>query len=167
MSTATCSTAWKVVNPLGFSIFLHKCVVNVIIKKPIKQMKQIWYTYLNNESLKWFNITYLWEVKVCEPLISVSGVTLLVQQNLQLNVSCWSVLYIHSEVLPISAQNNSSLFTSDPSNNVSVRSRSALWLFYLFAKIHFFLLYSFFGRTYELRAVVLIHVLTFNLRVHL
>ena len=82
------SAAWKFVNPLDFSVFLHKYdlkhdqIFTQVLKldkvNPFKQMrpkKSFFSSFLFIYWGKLSNLTYLWEAKVWEPLLSVTGVT--------------------------------------------------------------------------------------------
>ncbi len=71
------SAAGKFVNPLEFSIFLHKYdpkhnqifaqILKVDKENPIKQMRQKYFLSFIYSG-KWSNIAYLWVAKVCESL---------------------------------------------------------------------------------------------------
>ncbi len=105
------SAAWKFVNPLEFSIFLHKYdpkhhqifaqVLKVDKENPIKQMRQIFslpFIY----SGKWSNIAYLCIAKVCDSLGLAVNLKVILESSVQRcfesvqwlsNVSSWPVLF--------------------------------------------------------------------------
>ncbi len=77
--TLVYSAAWQFVNPLEFSISMHKYDPNIILKvdkeNRIKQVREKIFSLSFIYWEKLFSVTYLCVAKVCESLLSVSGVT--------------------------------------------------------------------------------------------